>query len=287
MKLGLLISGGLGLEMLEKIKDLHQIVFVFTDKQSTEIIEYAKQYSIPYFLGNPRDSKSTEFIQEKSIEVLVSVNYLYIIDSQLIEAPTKLAFNMHGSLLPKYRGRTPHVWAIINNEPLTGITAHVIDQGCDTGPILGHITVNIESNDTGAMILEKYKKLYFPLLKDVLNQIETGTYSLMYQDESLATYFGKRTPNDGLIHWDWQKERIRNWVRAQSFPYPGAFSWIKGQKLIIDEIVFVDRGFHFENPNGLVLSINPLLIKTPNGVVKLTQVRYFDHSIQIGDILNS
>jgi len=197
-----------------------------------------------------------------------------------------LAFNIHGSLLPKYRGRTPHVWAIINNESETGVTAHVIDEGCDTGPILNQIRVCIESHYTGSMILGKFKELYFSLVKDVLTKIESGTFELTQQDSTLASYFGKRTPDDGHINWSWQKERIRNWVRAQAYPYPGAYSYIRGEKLVVDELVFIERGFHFEQPNGQIISIDPILVKTPNGVVELKQVRSFDQTIQIGDILN-
>ena len=286
MRLGLLVSGGLGAEILIKIGEIHDIVFVFTDRHSLEILDYANLHSIPIFVGNPRNEKTSTFIKDKSIDVLVSVNYLYIIDNQLIDLPSKFAINIHGSLLPKYRGRTPHVWAIINNESETGITAHVIDEGCDTGPILEQIQVRIESEDTGNLILEKYKKLYFPLLKDVLTKIESGSYQLTQQDDSLATYFGKRTPEDGQINWNWQRERIRNWVRAQAFPYPGAFSYLQGKKLIIDELVFAERGFHFDQPNGQIVSVNPILVKTPNGVVQLKQVRPFDQTIHIGDILN-
>lgn len=286
MRLGLLVSGGLGAEILIKIGEIHDIVFVFTDRLSSEIQDYANLHSIPIFVGNPRNESTSTFIKDKSIDVLVSVNYLYIIDNQLIGHPSKFAINIHGSLLPKYRGRTPHVWAIINNESETGITAHVIDEGCDTGPILEQIQVRIESEDTGNLILEKYKKLYFPILKDVLTKIESGSYQLTQQDDSLATYFGKRTPEDGQINWNWQRERIRNWVRAQAFPYPGAFSNLKGEKLIIDELVFAERGFHFDQPNGQIVSVNPILVKTPNGVVQLKQVRTFDQTIHIGDILN-
>lgn len=286
MRLGLLVSGGLGAEILIKIGEIHDIVFVFTDRLSSEIQDYANLHSIPIFVGNPRNEKTSTFIKDKSIDVLVSVNYLYIIDNQLIGLPSKFAINIHGSLLPKYRGRTPHVWAIINNESETGITAHVIDEGCDTGPILEQIQVSIESEDTGNLILEKYKKLYFPILKDVLTKIESGSYQLTQQDDSLATYFGKRTPEDGQINWNWQRERIRNWVRAQAFPYPGAFSYLQGKKLIIDELVFAERGFHFDQPNGQIISVNPILVKTPNGVVQLKQVRPFDQTIHIGDILN-
>lgn len=286
MRLGLLVSGGLGAEILIKIGEIHDIVFVFTDRHSSEILDYANLHSIPIFVGNPRNEKTRTFIKDKNIDVLVSVNYLYIIDNQLIELSSKFSINIHGSLLPKYRGRTPHVWAIINNESETGITVHVIDEGCDTGPILEQVHVRIESDDTGNMILEKYQKLYFPILKDVLVKIESGSFQLTQQDDSLATYFGKRTPEDGQINWSWQKERIRNWVRAQAFPYPGAFSYLKGEKLIIDELVFAERGFHFDQPNGQIVSVNPILVKTPNGVVQLKQVRTFDQTIHIGDILN-
>lgn len=286
MKLGLLISGGLGYDFLKKIVELHEIIFVFTDKQSIEIINFSQNKSIPIFIGNPRKNSTSEFIQFKEIEVLLSVNYLYIIDRQLIEKPTVLALNIHGSLLPKYRGRTPHVWAIINNETKTGITAHLIEEDCDTGPIVDQEIIHIDPEDTGQNILEKFKIHYTPFVQKILTQIENKTFHLTVQNESEATYFGKRIPDNGRINWDWQKERIKNWVRAQSHPYPGAFCFINDNKIIIDEIAFNKAGYHFEDANGLVISINPILIKTSNGVVELKKIRNFEKKMQVGDILN-
>ena len=94
------------------------------------------------------------------------------------------------------------------------------------------------------------------------------------QNEKFATYFGKRTPSDGKIEWDWQKERIRNWVRAQSTPYPGAFAFFENNKIIIDEVKFSEIGYNDEIDNGIVLANEPnIIVKTPNGPLELTKLR--------------
>ena len=97
------------------------------------------------------------------------------------------------------------------------------------------------------------------------------------QDESLATYFGKRTPEDGEINWNWQKERIMNWVRAQAYPYPGAFTWLYDQKVIIDRVDEDNFGFQQIMQNGMILTDNPIRVKTPNGVLRIIELR---HEIQ-------
>ncbi len=285
LKIALLASGKIGFIVFKKLLREYEISLVMTDRNSTDIINLSLEKKCSLFIGNPRGQKSLDFIKDKTVDVLLSVNYLFIIEKDLINLPSKLAFNIHGSLLPKYRGRTPHVWAIINNESNSGVTAHVIDEKCDTGPIIKQIYVPIEHNDTGAIILEKYAKIYYPLIKDVLIQIEKGNIQLTPQNESIATFFGKRSPEDGHINWNWQKERIYNWIRALSHPYPGAFTLIGNNKLIIDSIEFSDYGFNFEMPNGLIISVMPFLIKTTNGVVKVTKYRNSNINIQKGFIL--
>jgi len=287
MRLGLLVSGNLGHIVLNFLDANYPVIFVMTDKNSERIIEFCKNKKIKYFIGNPRGGRCTTFIQNFEIDVLISVNYLFLIDNDLISMPEKMAFNIHGSLLPKYRGRTPHVWAIINNEKETGITAHQIDDGCDTGDIIEQVVFPIEENETGADILNKFNESYVPLIKSVLNKITNETIVLKGQEHDKASFFGKRTPDDGQINWNWQKERIRNWVRAQAYPYPGAFTLLDEEKIIIDEISFQDKAYRYDMPNGLVLSVNPILIKTPNGVVKLNRIRGLKVSIELNQILKS
>lgn len=275
MKLGLLISGNLGEIVLQHLlKSEHEVVFIFTDKNSFNIIDICNINNIHIFIGNPRINSYTQFIRDKPIDLLISVNYLFIIDKQLIEHPKKFAFNIHGSLLPKYRGRTPHVWAIINNEKEAGITAHLIDESCDTGDIIYQVKVQIGENETGYSLLIKYHDLYIMIIDEILRNVSMNKSIITIPQNNLhATYFGKRVPEDGLINWNWQKERIKNWIRAQAFPYPGAFSIINGHKVIIDEIQFTEFGFNYDMPNGMILDINPFIIKTPNGVIEITKVR--------------
>lgn len=276
LNLGVLSSGFLGYETLKKIEKEYVVSFVFTDSNSTQIIEFCKQKAIPLFKGNPRNNKAVEFIEGFEVDVICSVNYLFLINENIITKPKKIIFNLHGSLLPKYRGRTPHVWAIINNENKTGITAHVIEKGCDTGAIIEQVEVPIFNDDTGADVLKKYTNLYYPLVKKVLNQIETNTLNLVVQNEDEASYFGKRTPKDGGINWDWSALQIYNWVRAQANPYPGAFAFYEGEKVIIDNVSYNETllKHHIELENGTIIKLdNQLIIKVSNGYVQLKTIR--------------
>ncbi|WP_375239614.1 methionyl-tRNA formyltransferase [Aurantibacter sp.] len=285
MKLGILSSGNLGKDTLEKIILNFNVVFVLTDSNSQGILSLCKKNKIPYFKGNPRNGIGYDFMKKIEVDIIVSINYLFLIEKDIIQHSKQLSFNIHGSLLPKYRGRTPHVWSIINNEKVTGITAHVIDEGCDTGDIISQIKIPINKIETGAEILNKFKLEYYNLILGVFKKLNSGKLELIKQDEQLATYFGKRTPADGQINWDWQSERIRNWVRAQSYPYPGAFTFFKGEKIIIDEVKVSDFGFKDQIVNGTVLSTNKnIVVKTSNKALELTKLRN-PVKIKVGEIL--
>lgn len=275
MKIGLLCSGELGFEVLRNLKYIYPLAFVAADSNSQKVILYCKENKLSCFKGNPRKGKLHSFLNNVEFDILISVNYMFIIEENTIQLAKKIAFNIHGSLLPKYRGRTPHVWAIINGENKCGITAHIIDASCDTGDILCQLELPIFPIDTGATILEKYKKNYLFIIYQVLDELKNGTLKKIKQDNDLATYFAKRTPEDGQINWDWHSERICNWVRAQSNPYPGAFSYINGQKLIIDWVEPTDLGFDYLEENGTVVNIkdNFLYVKCPNKVLKLERIR--------------
>jgi methionyl-tRNA formyltransferase len=287
MVLGLLCSGKLGFLLLKHLLRQHNISFVCTDAKSFDIIEMCRVEEIPLFIGNPRNGRIDSFLVGKEIDILVSINYLFLIESNMIRLPKKLAFNIHGSLLPKYRGRTPHVWAIINNEIATGITAHVIVDECDAGAIIKQQVIPISENDTGASLLQKYEHAYIPMVGEIIAMVKTDSIELVEQDEKSATYFGKRSPADGAINWNWQKERIRNWVRAQSNPYPGAFTHVEDKKVIIDKVNFSNAGFDYNEPNGLIKSINPTTIKTPNGVIELVDIREGQEFLITGKIAQS
>lgn len=274
LTIGVLCSGGLGLDILSKISKDHKIEFVMTDSKSVGVIDYVTQNNIAFYAGNPRKGKGYAFIKNIDVDVIASINYLFLIEPDIIDHSNILTFNVHGSLLPKYRGRTPHVWAIINGETKAGITAHVIDAGCDTGKIIHQIEIPIEEEDTGAIMLTKYSDGYYPLVKKVFKDITSNRLEFKIQNENEATYFGKRTPLDGEINWSWSKEDIRNWVRAQAHPYPGAFTFYQGTKIIIDKVSIVDSKIEANLSNGQIMENVPdVVVKTSNGLIRLDKIR--------------
>ena len=192
---------------------------------------------------------------------------------QLFEYP----INFHGSLLPKYRGRTPHVWAIINNETETGISAHFIEEGCDEGDIVYQERIMIENDYTGADLLNIFQIEYPKIIFNILENISHGKIFRIPQDDSIATYFPKRVPEDGLLDWNWQKERLNNWVRALSYPYPGAYSYYQNEKIIIDKIKFSNIGFDSSIKNGTIISLNENnypIVKVQNGAIEIIKMRF-------------
>lgn len=186
----LLVFGGLGFTLLKHIALKNNCVIhsVFTDKKSDGIIDFCKEKNIAYFAGNPRGGVTAGFRNSLSTrpDVILSVNYLFLIEEDLIFYPTLYAVNVHGSLLPKYRGRTPHVWAIINNEKKTGITAHLITSECDKGAVIAQKEIPILDSDTGGSILKKYNEVYPVLIDDVIEKIMSGNLEdcLTEQDET-------------------------------------------------------------------------------------------------------
>jgi methionyl-tRNA formyltransferase len=272
LNIGLLLSGNLGLICLKDIASNNKVDFVLTDKNSMLIYEFCKLNNISVFVGNPRNEKAVSFVESHQPDVLLSINYLFIVEPALFSLARLYAINFHGSLLPKYRGRTPHVWAIINNEKETGVTAHIISEGCDEGDIILQHKIAITNEMTSWDVLFQFQKVYPEMVQQILSDIESSNIKTYVQDESKATLFGKRTAESGLLNWDWQRERIHNWVRAQARPYPGAFTFCNGVKITINRIGFSDFGFKDDFPNGYILNTVKLpIIKTPNGAIKLIE----------------
>lgn len=270
LNIGLLLSGDLGFICLKEIASNNKVDFVLTDKNSTLIYDFCNLNNISVFVGNPRNEKAVTFVKKNQPDLFLSINYLFIVEPALFSLAKLYAINFHGSLLPKYRGRTPHVWAIINNEKETGVTAHMISEGCDEGDIILQHKIAITNEMTGSDVLFQFQKSYPKMVQQILSDIESNNIKTYVQDESKATWFGKRTAESGLLNWVWQRERIYNWVRAQARPYPGAFTYYNGIKITIHGIGYSDFGFKDDLPNGYILNTDKLpIIKTPNGAIKL------------------
>lgn len=133
------------------------------------------------------------------------------------------AYGLHGSLLPRYRGGAPLVWAIINGESRTGITLFQFDDGVDTGPIVAQAQTPIAEDDTIASVYERIEALGERLLVDSMPRLADGALAPRPQPTDGGSSFPQRGPEDGLIDWSWTAGRIHDFIRAQTRPYPGAF----------------------------------------------------------------
>ncbi|MCE7995973.1 MAG: hypothetical protein HEP71_28595 [Roseivirga sp.] len=288
MKVGLLVSGKLGHICLSHIKDEIDLVFVFTDRNSHQIINTCKEKGIPHFIGNPRKGRAAKFLQTRPAELVLSVNYLFIVEQDILYHASGYAINIHGSLLPKYRGRTPHVWAIINGETKTGITAHVMTEGCDEGDVILQKEIPVSNDATGGDVLREFEAEYPDLLKEVIKKVAEGDVKLHPQNHHEATFFGKRTPEDGLIDWNWSRNQIRNWIRAQAAPYPGAFTYLKNSKITIHKAELDGSAIGATVKDGTVLSVDVhgLTVKTRDGALRLFNIEGLEPTgFTVGDVL--
>ncbi|MBD2815081.1 bifunctional UDP-4-amino-4-deoxy-L-arabinose formyltransferase/UDP-glucuronic acid oxidase ArnA [Xenorhabdus sp. Flor] len=208
-----------------------------------------------------------ERISEMQPEVIFSFYYRDLLSQDILSLATKGAFNLHGSLLPKYRGRAPVNWAILNGETETGVTLHKMVTRADAGDIVAQQAVQIEKTDTSLGIHGKIREAAVELLNNILPQIKANNYPSIAQDENQATYFGRRTAEDGEIFWPKSAEEINNLVRAVTEPYPGAFTFLGERKITIWRSRPINKA-HDKQP-GTVLSTDPLIIACGEGALEI------------------
>lgn len=228
--------GKLTLEyLIKKNKNIIGVVTPDTDsKWYKGVDEIAKKYNIYLYENN--NINTDEFIDKiknMNPNLIVSVNFNQIIGKEIINIPNKGCINTHASSLPKYRGRAPLNWAIINGEKKTGVTVHYIDEGVDTGDIILQKEIAIKKDDYIKDILNKVKNNYPVIVNKAINQIKKGQVNSKPQNNKEGFYCGKRNPKDGKIDWEQSAKDIYNLIRAVSHPYPGAFTFLDDKKVMI------------------------------------------------------
>lgn len=162
-------------------------------------------------------------------------SYDIIMPSTLLELFPKGIFNVHGALLPKYRGANVLNWAIINGEKETGVTLHKMVEKLDAGPLLLQKRVPIYFHDTACSLRDRMRVKVVEILREAWPLLNLKTIPLTEQREQDATYVRRRTPEDGLIDWNKPAEEIYNLIRALVKPWPGAWYRENGDKVVIDE----------------------------------------------------
>jgi methionyl-tRNA formyltransferase len=198
------------------------------------VAELATLHGIPTITpDNPNTPEVVAQIRALEPDFFFSFYYREMLKSEVLEIPKRGALNMHGSLLPKYRGRVPVNWAIIHGETETGATLHYMTEKPDNGDIVAQQAVPILPNDTALQVFQKVVVAAEIALNDVLPALLAGNAPRIKQDLSKGGYFGGRKAEDGVIDWSQTAQQIHNLVRAVAPPYPGAMTKLMGKPMLI------------------------------------------------------
>ncbi len=172
-------------------------------------------------------------IQELAPDYIFSFYYRFMIPEQILSCAKIAALNMHGSLLPKYRGRAPVNWAILHGETETGATLHVMEAKPDAGDIVGQAAVTIGPDETATDVFGKVSQAAVTVIEQVLPSLIQGNIPRKPNELEKGSYFGGRKPADGQIHWNQTAKQVHDLVRAVAPPYPGAFTLHDDKTMIV------------------------------------------------------
>jgi methionyl-tRNA formyltransferase len=167
-------------------------------------------------------------------QLLFVVGWSQLVGREFIELAGEGVFGMHPTLLPRHRGRAPIPWAILAGLARTGVTLfEITDPSADTGPIVGQVVVAIAADETATSLYDLLAGAHLELLRECVPLLLTRAAPRLPQDERRASFWPKRSPADGIIDWETRAPYLYDWVRAQTRPYPGAFTFLGGEKVIV------------------------------------------------------
>ncbi|WP_298434649.1 formyltransferase [Geobacter sp.] len=277
MKLIVCAYHNVGYRCLEELlKQGAEVRLVFTHEDSpTEEIwfrsvrELAERHGIPCLTTDINEPASVARVRVIAPDLLFSFYYRNMIRPEVLAIPRLGALNLHGSYLPGYRGRVPVNWAVINGETETGATLHHMVAKPDAGDIVDREKVAIEFTDTAFDVFNKVTEAAVTVIARSYPLLAAGTAPRIPMNLAEGSYFGGRRPADGLIDWTKSAVQIYNLVRGVTHPYPGAFTFLEGRKIL------VWRAWPVEGSAapGMIVSGNPLLVGTGEGLLEIRSLQ--------------
>jgi methionyl-tRNA formyltransferase len=188
-------------------------------------------------LVETRDVNADETVEAVSAlapDLIFVVGWSQLVREPFIAAARSGVYGMHPTLLPRHRGRAPIPWAILCGLARTGVTLfEITDPTADSGPIVGQVAVPIAPDETATTLFERIAEAHVELVRDAVPRLVDGTAPRILQDDSRASVWPKRTPDDGIIDWDTRAPYLYDWVRAQTRPYPGAFTFAGSERVVV------------------------------------------------------
>ena len=269
----------------------YEISAVFTHQDNPaeniwfdSVAELAVSKGIPVYA--PADVNHPVWIGRISAmqpDFIFSIYYRNILKQDILDIPVKGAINLHGSLLPKYRGRVPLNWAIINGETESGVTLHYMTAKPDAGDIIAQERFDIGCCDTAKIVFGKAVEAAKKLLKTTLPKLAQGTADRIPQNDADATTYKGRSAKDGEIDWTKSAEAVHNLIRAVTKPYPGAFSFLGDRKCFFWSSKIVENTTGAAA--GTVISADPLVIACGDKAVEITAGEFENGVYQTGSQL--
>ena len=188
-------------------------------------------------LNETRDVNSEETIaavRELEPDLVFVVGWSQLVRDPFIALARDGVFGMHPTLLPRHRGRAPIPWTILNGLARTGVTLfEIVDAAPDSGSIVGQVTLDVVRDETATTLFARVAQAHVELTRELVPQLLARTAPRIPQDPSRASSWPKRAPADGIIDWETRAPYLYDWVRAQTRPYPGAFTFLGDEKVIV------------------------------------------------------
>jgi methionyl-tRNA formyltransferase len=244
------------------IESDHEVMLVVTHPQSEHayekiwsdsVADLAESHGIEVLLRNrPEDEELLAKLAAADLDIIVANNWRTWLPPEIFSMPRHGTLNVHDSLLPAYAGFSPLIWALINGEPEVGVTAHRMDGELDAGDVVLQRKVAVGPRDTTTDLFYKTVDLIGPIVTEGLDLIASGKTDWVHQDRSKASFFHKRALEDSRIDWTWPAEDIDRLIRAQSDPYPNAFTFRKGERVRI-VAASVSRGHYGGTPGRVFI----------------------------------
>jgi len=263
----------------ELLRQGAEINLIFTHEDSAgehiwfqSVRDLADQHGIPYLTTDINDPQNVELVRSIAPDFILSFYYRTMIKPQVLDIPRCGALNLHGSYLPRYRGRVPVNWVVINGETETGATLHYMVEKPDAGDIVDQEKVPICFSDTAHDVFLKVTDAAVTVLARAWPKLRAGTASRIPMNLAEGNYCGGRKPADGMIDWTRPAEQIYNLVRGVTHPYPGAFTFLERQRVVIWQSLPVEG----TSEPGRIVSLEPLLVGTGKGLLEIRSLQVAD-----------
>jgi methionyl-tRNA formyltransferase len=260
-------------ELLRQGADI-RLIFTHEDSPHEEIWfasvrDLADRHGIPYLTTDINLPENIARLKEIAPEFLLSFYYRNMIKPEVLELAGTGALNLHGSYLPKYRGRVPVNWAVINGETETGATLHYMVEKPDAGDIVDREQVAIAFTDTAFDVFNKVTDAAVTVIGRSWPKLASGTAPRIPMDLAAGCYCGGRKPADGRIDWSKSAVAIYNLIRGVTHPYPGAFTHLDGKQVVVWSAWPVAGS----GAPGQVVSTEPLLVGTGEGLLEIRSLQ--------------